>query len=84
MSAFDEQIQGVCQQVNRIVDKIQEHVPDWQPAQGSPKADQMDTSWCSDYIAGREKSLISKTLVNIQVCQGRMEQQAKLTLSIHG
>lgn len=84
MSAFDEQIQGVCQQVNRIVDKIQDHVPDWQPAQGSSKADQMDTSWWSEYMTGREKSQMSKALVNIQACHRSLEQQAKLTLKIHG
>ena len=44
LATFDEQIQGVCLQVNDIIEKIQEHVPDWQPLPND-KGVVMDTSW---------------------------------------
>ncbi|XP_057293210.1 COP9 signalosome complex subunit 4-like [Hydractinia symbiolongicarpus] len=44
LATFDEQIQGVCLQVNDIIEKIQTHVPEWQPAQTDKNAVVMDTS----------------------------------------
>lgn len=44
LATFDEQIQGVCLQVNDIIEKIQTHVPEWQPAQADKNAVVMDTS----------------------------------------
>ena len=32
LETFDEQIQGVCLQVNDIIDRIQNQVPEWQPS----------------------------------------------------
>jgi len=31
LATFNEQIQGVCLQVNGIIERIQKHVPEWQP-----------------------------------------------------
>lgn len=31
LETFDEQIQGVCSQVNKIIDKIGLHLPEWEP-----------------------------------------------------
>ena len=30
LESFDQQIQSVCLHVNDVMDRIQEHVPDWQ------------------------------------------------------
>jgi len=47
LKTFDRQIQGVCLQVNDIIEQIQKHIPDWQPS-----VDQMiATSPSSNHVA---------------------------------
>lgn len=45
LATFDEQVQGICLQVNDVIEQIQAHVPDWQGANLNEKSSvMMDTN----------------------------------------
>ncbi|XP_002153955.4 COP9 signalosome complex subunit 4 isoform X1 [Hydra vulgaris] len=44
LATFDDQIRGLCSQVNNIIQKIEEHVPFWQSSFNEKKLVTMDTS----------------------------------------
>jgi len=44
LATFDEQVQGICLQVNDIIEQIQAHVPTWQPANQNEQNVLMDTN----------------------------------------
>jgi len=44
LATFDEQVQGICLQVNDVIEQIQAHVPTWQPANQTEQNALMDTN----------------------------------------
>lgn len=44
LATFDEQVQGICLQVNDVIEQIQTHVPSWQAACQTEQNSLMDTN----------------------------------------
>jgi len=44
LATFDDQVQGICLQVNDVIEQIQAHVPTWQPANQTEQNGLMDTN----------------------------------------